>query len=381
MYIADLDRPWLETPFPLQGFYVFSQEDMDLVAGHCSYVYVDTRRFSKEAAADRESVAPRRVYRNKTTLKEELQSAKPCLASSGESMARVFASLRKGGHLDVDVVKSAIHPLIESVFRNNEAIAALMRMKKKGEYLYNHSLAVTVWAAVLGRQLGIERRRLERLALGAALLDIGMASLDDGLTQVTGPLDESGLERMRKHVPLGVDLLKLNRDLPEDVVEMVTTHHERHDGSGYPHGLSGNDIPLFGRIAGLVDSYDAMITPRPWAPSRSSFQAMQELSDLRDKLFQGALVEQLMQAIGLFPTGSLVQLNTGEIAVVVQQNAARRLRPKVVVVLDADGRRKSTLVVLDLLSYRADSSAQSDLWITQELEPGAHGIEPDEFFL
>lgn len=380
MYVAALDRPWLETPFAVQGFFVLDREDAEFVAEHCAYVYVDPRRRTRSRG---ETPRPRRqrTYRNRSSLKNELKTAEVDLTSASESMAKVFAHLRTGGHLDIQVVQSAISPLIESVLRNSEAIAALIRMKKKGEYLYGHSLAVSVWAAILGRHLGFERKRLERLALGAALLDVGMASVDDALANSPDELDAPGRAEIHKHVPLGVDLLKASKDIHPEILQMVATHHERFNGSGYPDGLSGKDIPMFGRIAGLVDSYDAMITPRPYAVCRSSFEAMQELADSKDELFQSALVEQFVQAVGLFPTGSVVQLNNAEIGVIVQQNAARRLRPKVVMVLDADGKRHDTLTVVDLANYASGSGERSDLWITRELEPGSHGIHPDEFFL
>ena len=140
------------------------------------------------------------------------------------------------------------------------------------------------------------------------------------------------------------------------------------------------DIPLFARIVGLVDSYDAMISTRPHVGARSSFEAIQELADLKGGLFQAELVEQFMQAIGLFPTGSVIELNTGEVGVVVAQNALRRLRPKVVVILDQDKQRHAKLVVVDLGKYGSEN-AGSDLWINRELEVGAYGIRPDEYFL
>lgn len=380
MYVAALDRPWLETPFAVQGFFVKDRTDVDFVAEHCAHVYVDPRR--RTSARDQERpLRRRRTYRDTSSLKSELKTAKVDLTSASESMARVFAQLRTGGHLDIQIVRSAISPLIESVLRNSEAIGALIRMKKQGEYLYNHSLAVSVWAAILGRHLGLERKRLEELALGAALLDVGMASIDEALAKSGDALDEQGRAEVVKHVPLGVDLLKMSKGLSSETLEMIATHHERHNGSGYPNGLVGSEIPMFGRIAGLVDSYDAMITPRPYAVCRSSFEAMQELSDSKDELFQGALVEQFVQAVGLFPTGSVVQLNTGEIGVIVQQNEVRRLRPKLVMVLTADGKRHKTLTILDLAKYGSGGRERSDLWITRELEPGSHGIHPDEFFL
>lgn len=380
MYIAALDRPWLDTPFAVQGFYVFDADDIAFVAQHCAFVMVDPRRRSTgvKTATKRRT---RRTYRDKTSLKSELKKAEIDLTSASDAMARVFGQLKTGGHLDVGVIKAAINPLIESVLRNNEAIAALIRMKKRGDYLYNHSLAVAVWAAILGRHLGLERAQLEKLALGAALLDVGMASMDEEFTNSAAELSEAQFAEVKTHVPLGLDLLKLNEaNLSPEVLEMVASHHERHDGSGYPQGLSGANIPLFGRIAAIVDSYDAMITQRPYANARSSFEAIQELVDLKDQLFHGSLVEQFVQAIGLFPTGAVVKLSSGEVGVVIQQNAARRLRPKVVVVLDAQGERQDQMVVIDLAKYTAPDG-KSDLWITQELEPGAYGIQPDDYFL
>ncbi|MDH3643257.1 MAG: HD domain-containing protein, partial [Gammaproteobacteria bacterium] len=326
-------------------------------------------------------IGKRRDYANKVSLKREFETCEVDLSSASDAMKKVFAELKATRRLDVRSVQTAISPLVDSVLRNSEAMAALVRMKSKGEYLYNHSLANAVWAAVLGRHLGLERATLLRLALGAALLDVGMASIADEITYAPEILSEEAMARVREHVRGGLDLLRASDDLHPDVLEIVASHHERHDGSGYPAGLTGLDIPLLGRLAGLVDSYDAMITARPHAQARSSFEAMQELADLKDSLFQGELVEQLMQAIGLFPTGAVVELNSGEVGVVVQQNASRRLRPKVVVVLDAQKKRHRKLIVLDLAKYVSENENQSDLWISRELEPGAHGLHPDEYFL
>ena len=380
MYVAQLDRPWLETPFATQGFFVRDHDDVDFVAKHCDFVFVDPRRRSK-SKAHAKSVAGKRSYSEKASVKVELETAGGGLASASKAMRKVFSELKGTRRLDVGAVQTAINPLIDSVLRNSEAMAALVRMKSKDDYLYNHSLANAVWAAVLGRHLGLEHAVLRRLALGAALVDVGMASISDDITHAPEVLSESDMVRIREHVSIGLDLLKRSGELHPDVLDIVATHHERHDGSGYPRGLSGLDIPLLGRLTGLVDSYDAMITARPHAGARSSFEAIQELADLKDQLYQGELVEQLMQAIGLFPTGAVVELSSGEVGVVVQQNASRRLRPKVVVVLDAEKHRHKKLIVLDLAKYVPQAENQPDLWISRELEPGAHGLHPDEYFL
>ena len=164
-----------------------------------------------------------------------------------------------------------------------------------------------------------------------------------------------------------------------EILAIIENHHERMDGSGYPRGMKGAAIPLLARIAGLVDTYDAMITARPYAAARSSSEAAQELIDCKGSLFQDALVEQFVQAIGLFPTGTLVEMNTGEVAIVVRQNDTRRLKPEVVLVLDAEKTRKIMLDLIDLANQ--DVAANCERWIARELLPGAYGVKSEEYFI
>jgi HD-GYP domain-containing protein (c-di-GMP phosphodiesterase class II) len=383
MYVAQLDRPWLETPFVLQGFFLQEQSDIDLVSKHCAYVYVDPRRRTELKHLKHKVVKEptrNRNYRDVSSLKSEFTVAVEEYESATVAVGKVFDELRRGRHLNLKLMRSAIDPLIDSVIRNSEAMAALVRLKSKGDYLYHHSLANAVWVAVLGRHLGLEPGVLKRAALAVAVMDVGMTRLEESVLGNAGKLDEADIARIHDHVGLGIELLKSSGEVDPAVLSVVAGHHERHDGSGYPKGLKDSAIPLLARIAGLVDSYDAMITARPHAPARSSFEAMQELSDRKDELFQGELVEQFMQAIGLFPTGSVVELSSGEVAIVVAQNETRRLRPKVVVVLDENKQRYSRLVIIDLSSYEAGGH-KSDMWVKKELQADAYGLRPDEFFL
>lgn len=381
MYIAQLDRPWLETPFAVQGFYVRDDDDVGFVAKHCAYVYVDPRRRMQVKAAPRKALTGRQTHTNKVELKQELKVAKTELESAAGAMQKVFTQLKTNRQLNLSTMQKAINPLIDSVLRNNEAISALLRIKSRGDYLYNHSLSNAVWAALLGRHLGLDVPTLKNLALGAAVVDVGMVQIEDSITGSASALTSDQRTHVHKHVSLGIKLLRASGSVDPDVISIVQSHHERHDGSGYPEGLKGDDIPLLARIVGLVDSYDAMITDRPWALGRSSFEAMQELADAKDRLFQSELVEQFLQAIGMFPTGSVVELNTGEVGVVVQQNPTRRLRPKIVVILDPAHKRHEKLVVIDLANYAAGDGKRQDLWISRELKVGEYGIQPDEFFL
>jgi hypothetical protein len=161
---------------------------------------------------------------------------------------------------------------------------------------------------------------------------------------------------------------------------MIAGHHERFDGKGYPNGIAGEDIPLVSRIGSIVDCYDAMISVRAYAKQVSTYDAIRELNRLSGTWFHPEMVEQLIQAIGVFPTGTLVQLNTGEVGVVVGQSPFRRMRPEVMMLLDADKQLRSEFTTIDLQSQQNGKDGPA-LFIERGLEPGAFGLDPSEYFL
>jgi HD-GYP domain-containing protein (c-di-GMP phosphodiesterase class II) len=381
MYVAELDCPWLETPFALQGFVVKDEADVDYVGKYCSYVYVDPQKKVSAAQLAKTRIKSKRIAKDPVALKSEFSRAEVEFESAGQAMERIFTQIQTNRRVDVQAIQAAINPLIDSVFRNREALAALVRLKKKNDYIYSHSLSTAIWGTILGRHLGLSREDLEMLAMGLAMMDVGMTLLPNELLDKSGKLDAKESATIRGHIKEGLRLVTASGTVAKKTLNVIACHHERYDGSGYPQGLVGNAIPLLGRIAGLVDTYDAMITERPHAPGRSSFEAIQEISDMKEVLFQGALVEQFVQIIGMFPTGTIVELNTGEVGVVVQQNPTRRLRPKVVLILDADKNRGSQLTVIDLSRYLAVDGGTSTLWISKELKTGSYGISPDDYFI
>ncbi len=399
MYVAELDRPWLGTPFLLQGFHVKSQSDVDALAEHCRYVLVDPRRYERTLAITHSGRSKASAslspidYKGKAkegwdtssrdderSMRDEYIDVKPQLEDITHSIAETFSRIRAGRRLNLQEMGRIVDPIIASVLRNKHALAALIRIKKKDDYTYSHSISTAVWAVIVGRHLNLDRAALRTLAMGCALIDVGKVALPRELLEKPGQLEDDETALVRRHVEESVRILTVADGVDARIIEIVAAHHERHDGSGYPHGIAGTSIPLGARIAGLADSYDAMITPRPYAEARSSYQAMQELARQKDVRFQGALVEQLMQSIGLFPTGSLVELNTGEVAIVVAQNPSRRLKPKVIVVLNAQKQRMAELPVVDLLALE-QSEGPAATRIARELAPGAHGIDPEDYYL
>ena len=321
------------------------------------------------------------LYRDQTSLKEEIHTASGVQKQAVETMQDVMENLRSSGDLDYDRVEAVVTPMVDSVLRNPAALACLMRLQKKDDYLYRHSLASSVWATILGRQIGLSREDLDVIALGAMLLDVGKVQVPTEILNKPEGLNEQELSLMRRHVQFGLDILNKAGNVDSRVLEMVAHHHERHNGTGYPARLSGNDIPVFGRIAGIVDAYDAMITSRPYAKLVSSYDALRKLRVLADVEFQAEIVEQFTRAIGVFPTGTLVELNTGDIAIVTKQNSIRRLRPEVMIVMDASKNILEQFLVKDLNEETVTSEGEQSLWIERGLPPGACGIDPTEFYL
>ena len=211
------------------------------------------------------------------------------------------------------------------------------------------------------------------------MCDIGMTQLPPELLDQAENLTKEQLRIIRAHPTMGSELVCRSKNIDFEILAIIENHHERMDGSGYPRGIQGAAIPLLARIAGLVDTYDAMITPRPYATARTSHEATQELLDCKGRQFQEALVEQFVQAIGLFPTGTMVELNTGEVGIVAAQNATRRLKPELIIVLDAEKARLAAVKVVDLANQAI--AAEGERWITRELLSGTYGISGEEFFI
>lgn len=383
MYVSELDRPWLETPFLFQGFHIQNQEEIDALRQHCRSVVVDLRvENDSPAVAEHPVLRPERPPEEAMRdLRTELKQASGIHKNVYTSVGQVLDDLRRSGKINLQKLEMAVEPMVDSVLRNPAAMSCLMRIRRKGGYLHSHSLASSVWGTMLGREIGLDRDALRVVALGAMLLDVGKTRIPEKLLSKPGKLDAAELALMRRHVEFSLDLLKQAGEVDARVRDMVAHHHERHNGSGYPRGLKGDEIPVFGRIAGLVDTYDAMITSRPYASTQSSYGALRQLRSLAGAEFQAELVDHFTQAIGMFPTGTLVLLNTGEVAVVTAQSRIRRLRPEVMIILDPDKKPLANYRVVDLNQMTATADNQTSLWIESGLEPGAFGVDPAEYYL
>jgi putative nucleotidyltransferase with HDIG domain len=264
--------------------------------------------------------------------------------------------------------------MIDSIARNPDACIWLARMKQQDSYTYQHSVGAAIWAVALGRQLGLPRPDLRSLAIGGLLFDVGKLGVPAELLRATRKLSDEEFAEVRNHVKRGVEMIQNSGLMNRDVLDMVAHHHERHDGSGYPQGLAGDSIPIYARIAAIVDCYDAITSHRSYARAIPPSVAIKMLYEWRDLEFQAELIEEFIQAVGIYPAGTLVELSSGEVAVVVAEYRTRRLRPRVMVLLDADKQPLADLKMIDMLNQTSTEDGQP-LDIVNSLEPEAYGID------
>lgn len=385
MFVCRLDRPWEETPFPLQGIELNSVDEIEALRRLCNVVYVDARRMiycDPRRALTRTELSGSRFtsrthYADLVELEIEAPRARAALEKVSRIVDTLFEDISSGRELSVENVEQAVRPLVASVLRSADAFFLVESLRRHDTYSYSHAINCSALAAAFGRHMGFDEDTIFSLAAGGLLMDVGKTRLPESLLQYQGSLAPTDVDIIRSHVDHGLSIIAESDITNEDVLDIVRTHHERHDGSGYPAGLAGNVIPITGRMLGMIDAYDAMSSARPYRAAISRHQALRQIYAARNSLFQAAMVEQLQVCLGVYPTGSLVELSTGEVAIVMAQNQVRRLRPRVAI-LSTPGKQPLTdFMTLDLMSLGDDEAVD----IVRGLAPGDYSVDASTLFL
>lgn len=387
MYVCRLDRPWEETPFPLQGVALTCLDNIEALRAYCDHVYIDARRLVTDPRQQASVIVHSQVstqrfdgstsYASAVPIETEVPHAQMALDNATALLDRIFEDVTSGRELSAEHVESAVRPLVASVLRNVDAFFWVEGLRAHDSYSYSHAVNCSALAAAFGRHMGFAEKTIISLAAGGLLMDVGKARLPRGLLEYPGPLSPQEMETVRSHVREGVRIIASSRIVEPDVLDIVRHHHEHYDGSGYPERLVGSCIPLPGRMLGIVDTYDAMVSPRPYRAAVSRHTALRHIYAERDRSFQAELVEQFQVCMGVYPTGSLVELSTGEIAIVLAQNQARRLRPRIVLLSTPRKQRVNDFQVIDLMNHEGPAAID----IVRSLAPGDCPIDTSDLFL
>jgi len=425
MYVSRLDRPWLETPFVFQGFTVKDRTEIELLQSYCSVVYIDIRRSGltrlqvkkllrssslrpqSGQAKPREKKSSGKWFRRLRNLllrfgllRERQAESDPGVDGykvtstvRGEALKayaaykalvlqhrEVIKFVERKGSLPAGVLKKAVQPFIESILRNPDAMAWTIFSRRDNGRGLGRAVATSAWCVMFGRHLGFDRDGLNDLAIGGLLLDVGLLRVPARILNIEGELTRQQHSILSEHVEFGLQMLERSGQFSKNILDMVEHHHERADGTGYPQGLQGNKVPIYGRLAAIADCYDAMTTTNAYSPAYGAFDVARLLHEMRDKEFAAEVVEQFLCTVGMFPTASVVELNDGSIGLVLEQNRDNALRPKVMVLLNRDHSRLSQPKILEMRDLPLDATHARANWITKGHEHGAFGIDPKDFF-
>ncbi|TNE82757.1 MAG: HD-GYP domain-containing protein, partial [Gammaproteobacteria bacterium] len=305
MFVSDLDRPWHQTPFPIQGFPIRSQDDIRAVSSHCRWVMVDVAevresielsdskpivfgRNAKSRGKGREvlQLPPLNIrepveYEELTTLKKELKTSRQVLGDIEVALHRLFETIRSDGVADLKPIARLTSKMVSSVIRQPDALLWLSRTRQHDDFLYRHALNTAVWALVCGRQLGLNEGLLNHLGLGCLLSQVGKTALPHDLLARENQLGAEEFTEYKTYVARGVEMLD-GSGLSRAVLSIVQGHRERHNGSGFPEGIRGDRIPLLAKVAGLAEFFESLIGPRDESQPMTPAKAVTMLYDMRN---------------------------------------------------------------------------------------------------
>ncbi len=284
----------------------------------------------------------------KTFFKDEIQVARKIKGASIQVVKEFMGNASTGRSIDVKKVGLAAKTLTQSVFRNVDALLSLTALKNYSEFTYTHSVNVCILTLAIAHAQGVTEREAEVIGVGGLLHDVGKAKIPLEILDKPGPLTPEERRVVMSHPVYSEKILREMGNVPEEAIAIAVQHHEKVNGTGYPYGLTGDQMHPFGSMAAVADIYDALTSARPYKPGLPPHVALRRVFDGRGTEFDTKIVDVFIKNLGIYPIGSFVRLNTGEMGVVIETHPLDSLKPKVGVLFTRFGKRRDSLYVVDL---------------------------------
>ena len=380
MYVRELDRPWEETSFMFQGFTLETPADIRAVQSQCEYVVVDFLTHQSDAEQTRGN---RALLNSKTqaldtrVMARDLSDAGEVRDTAQKAVVDIFDDMQMVRKVDGEAVKQVVSECVNSILKNPDAMLWYTQLQQKDNLLSRHSLNVAVLSIALGKQLGMRDFELTDLGTCGLLHDVGKTSLPAELLNKTGPLTEREQQQLKGHTLAGRNILLSSKSVFSGAADVAFSHHEHVDGSGYPRRVEGSKISRFSKIIAIANLYDNMVNGTAQQAPRSTTETLQRLYEMRGKAVDDKLVLSFIECVGVFPPGSLVELDNGEVGIVLSNNTTDKLRPRVIVILDQNNDPQPQRVVD--LAQPSMADGPSAVQIKSTLRNGSYDVDVDDY--
>lgn len=381
MYVSELDRPWLETPFLFQGFVVRSDEELKALHECCQFVFIDdeavdsTRAatsYTRKVAADEAHATPPQHER---PIEEELAAARQVRQTAEAQITTLLEGARLGKDVDVKAARRLVGDVVESMLRNPDALLLLSYIRRHEKEAEAHAINSSILALTLGRYLKLPHHELEELALAALLHDIGETAISLELLQ-NGAKNEAETRQLQQHTKLGAFLLRKIPGMPESVIDVALQHHEQVDGNGYPAHLKGDEISRNAKVVAIVSSYDRICNASD-GPRLPPSEALRYIYLYRGTQFDAELTEAFIKCLGIYPVGSIVELANGGVGIVIAIPLEDHLHPRILLVRNSHKEPLQQPHVMSLALF-ARNDAQKYA-IARVHPPGSFGIDINRY--
>lgn len=377
MYINDLKCGWLNHPFTANRFKLDNETDIrKMIAAGVKEVEIDTAK-GLDIFIPKKTLEP---IENKIDLQEadaesqktisaveELDQARIAFAEAGEFITDMMADVKMGKNVELEQVNPIINNMSSSILRNQNALLGLSRIRVMDKYTFEHSVSISVLMMSFAKGLGLSTKIINEVGIGGLLHDIGKTLTPPEILNKPGKLTDDEFVIMKRHVIDSHNILQKINGLSQIALNVAGQHHEKFDGGGYPYGLKGNAISLYGQMSAITDVYDALTADRCYHTGKEPSEVLKLLLKWSGSHFNPELVQKFIQSVGIYPPGSFVLLSNNHVARVIDIHS-NMLRPEVEIIINAKTRKKVPNRLINLAEHSEIKIISVESYSKWELE-------------
>ncbi|VUD59814.1 3'3'-cGAMP-specific phosphodiesterase 1 [Thalassocella blandensis] len=367
MYVTEQSEGVADGRVQEKGFIRREETLRKLQAKKIAEVYIDVKK-GKDSPFALPVLTSQTTFKARVVLDEERSRAEKVYGEARGLMSDIIANVKMGKAIDVAPVEELAEDINDSILNNPNALLCLSQIREKDQYLLEHSINVGLLISVFSTHLGYDKATVKELTMGGLLHDIGKIRVPYQVLNKPGKLTDDEWVEMKMHVAYGQAVLQESKGISDIAKSICGLHHERLDGTGYPMGLSGDEINVYGRMAAVVDVYDAVTASRCYHKGMSPFEAMKLLVKMSEDHLDKGLVYSFIRCMSVYPVGTVVELNNGLVGVVIEPNLQLPSEPKIRTFFNSKRRSFEAAKVVDLAKLPRDSKAEHKIMCTREAE-------------